>query len=413
MAQRLTDRAVKALKAPDGKYKITYDGDIPGFGLRVTKSGVKSFILNYAIHGRERRYTIGKYPAWSVAAAREEAGKLRQAIDTGHDPMAERNAKREAPTVNDLCDRYLKEHAPKKRTRSVATDKHHIDRHIRPALGKMKVAAVEYADVDRLFADVSKTTPITANRVAALLSKMFALAIRWQYRADNPVKGIERNQEKKRHRYMSADEMRRLTTALADYPYIQKVRASRDEALASGRKWRTLHRDKPLPKLKQSCDAIRLLMLTGARKGEVLAAKWEQFDLNAGTWTKPGATTKQKTDHRIPLSAPALALLSKMPHDDDYLFPDGDGGHQHDIKNAWAAICERAEINDLRIHDLRHTYASQLVSAGLSLPIIGALLGHTQAQTTARYAHLMDDPLREATERVGAAYESAGTGRGQ
>lgn len=411
MAQRLTDRTVKALKAPSGKYKITYDNDITGFGVRVTKSGVKSFILNYAIHGRERRYTIGKYPAWSVAAARDEAANLRQSIDTGNDPMGERNAKRKEPTVADLCDRYLKEHArAKKRASSADADEYNIDRHVRPALGKRKVSTIEYTDIDRLFADISTSKPITANRVAALLSKMFSLAIRWQYRADNPVKGIERNQEKKRHRYMSADELKRLTQALAEYPYWQKVRVAPAEALETGQKWRWHRREKPQAKLKQSCNVIRLLLLTGARKGEALAAKWEQFDFNAGTWTKPGATTKQKTDHRIPLSAPALALLSKMPRDGEYLFPDGDGGHQLDIKNAWAAVCERAEIDDLRIHDLRHSYASQLASTGLSLPIIGALLGHTQPQTTARYSHLQDDSLREATERVGAAYESSETG---
>jgi integrase len=147
--------------------------------------------------------------------------------------------------------------------------------------------------------------------------------------------------------------------------------------------------------------------LTGARRGEVQAARWRQFDIEAGTWTKPGATTKQKTEHRVPLSAPARQLLVELRAeaalDADYVFPShGERGHRVELKKDWAALCKAAEITDARIHDLRHTYASLLASAGLSLPIIGALLGHTQPATTARYAHLLDDPLKAATERVGA-----------
>ena len=142
--------------------------------------------------------------------------------------------------------------------------------------------------------------------------------------------------------------------------------------------------------------------LTGARRGEVLAATWDQFDLDLGVWTKPGATTKQKTEHRIPLSAPARQLIAELPRDSEYLFPGRGSSHRVEIKYAWAAVCKKAGIKGARIHDLRHTYASLLASSGLSLPVIGALLGHTQAQTTLRYAHLLDDPLRKATETVGA-----------
>ncbi len=411
MPQSLTDRTVKALKTPDKKYQITYDNLIPGFGVRTTSTGAKSFILNYAVNGRERRFTLGKYPAWSVAAARNEAGRLRQLIDTGRDPMAERNANRTEPTVRDLCDRYLKDHAKtKKRASSLKGDKSSIQRFIKPQLGGLKISAVSFTDIDRLHQKISKATPIQANRVVALLSKMFTLSIRWQYRTSNPVQGIERNQENRRKTYLKGDQMCRLTQALSDYPYIQKVRVSRAESLETGQKWKTIRRDKPLKQREQSCNVIRLLILTGARKGETLAARWDQIDFDAGTWTKPGATTKQKTDHTVPLSAPALALLSKMPRNGDYVFPGRDGGPQTDVKNTWASIQKMADIKNIRIHDLRHSYASQLASAGLSLPIIGALLGHTQAQTTQRYSHLFDEPLRKATETVGAAYEHAETG---
>jgi integrase len=208
----------------------------------------------------------------------------------------------------------------------------------------------------------------------ALLSKMMALAIRWNWRSDNPCRGIERNQEQKRKRYLSSDELVRLTAALAG------------------------HGD------QQAADIVRLLLLTGARKGELVGATWDQFDLENGIWTKPGATTKQATDHVVPLSAPArqlLAGLHKARDDSGYLFR-GRLGHRREIKDSWTGICKAAGIEGLRVHDLRHSFASSLAGAGFSLPIIGALLGHTQPATTARYAHLQDDPLRAATERAGA-----------
>ena len=140
-----------------------------------------------------------------------------------------------------------------------------------------------------------------------------------------------------------------------------------------------------------------MLLLTGARRGEVQGARWDHFDLESGVWTKPGSTTKQKTVHRAPLSAPARQLLSDIRSNSDtrseYVFPSRNS-HRVEVKRNWAAICRAAEIEDLRIHDLRHSYASLLASGGASLPVIGALLGHSQPATTARYAHLMDDPLR-------------------
>jgi integrase len=205
---------------------------------------------------------------------------------------------------------------------------------------------------------------------------MFGLAIKWKWRTDNPAKGIERNPENKRHRYLTSAEVEGLMVALAGHPD------------------------------QQAANIIRLLLLTGARRSEVQSARWDQFDLTSGVWTKPGATTKQKTQHRVPLSAPARQLLADLWAETEgsaeYVFPGRGGGHRVEFKRDWAAICTGAGITGARIHDLRHSFASILASAGLSLPIIGALLGHTQPQTTARYAHLLDDPLRAATERVGA-----------
>jgi integrase len=297
----------------------------------------------------------------------------------GDDPLGEVKATRDAPTVAEICDRFVEDHASRKSESTKSDYAAMIANDIKPALGSLKVADVTYSDVERLHRKITKRAPYAANRTVALLSKMFNLAMRWEMRSDNPAKGIERNQEHKRERYLSADELIRLSGALAE------------------------HDD------KDAANIIRLLLLTGARKGEVLSARWDQFDLDEGVWSKPAASTKQKTAHRVPLSAPARQVLvavrkaaDKNEVNSEFLFPGRLAGHRENVKDNWAVICKAAKISGARIHDLRHTYASVLASAGQSLPIIGALLGHTQASTTQRYAHLLDDPLRKATERAGA-----------
>jgi integrase len=405
--EKLTDSFVRSAKPPAGERNqvIHYDSEVKGFGVRVTRFGARAFILNYRARGVERRYTIGSYPDWKVATAREEAKRLKRLVDQGRDPMGERYEERAAPTVNDLVDRYLSEHAPRKRERSRRDDQSMIAQWIKPELGNQKVADVRHEDIERLHRKITtRGAPTRANRVAALLSKMFALAIRWEMRADNPARGLERNSEEKRTRYLSGDELRRLTEALAVYEN------------------------------QTAANAIRLLLLTGARRGELLAARWDQFDLKEGVWTKPSSHTKQKREHRVPLSGPTRQLLAEMREAADrraaganrapsrFLFParrarrplaeinvrgvaresQESDGHMVEIKRPWRAICALAGLSSVRVHDLRHSYASILASAGLSLPVIGALLGHTQPGTTSRYAHLFDDPLRAATERVGA-----------
>jgi integrase len=373
---KLTDNLLRRLPTPERGNRITYDDAVKGFGVRITTAGGRAFILNYRrkLDGRERRYTIGSFPDWGTTAAREEAKRLKRAIDGGADPVGEQEENRAAATVADLCARFERDYLPRNRSSTQRVYRQQIRTDILPALGQMKVAAVSHADIDGFHHRLTARAPTHANRTLAVLSRMFNLAIRWGWRADNPCRGVERNQEQKRHRYLSGAELTRLTKALAELD---------DQGAA---------------------NAVRLLLLTGARRGELLAAKWADIDLDGAVWIKPGATTKQRTEHRVPLSAGACQLLAKMRGraDTEWLFPARGGGHRPHINEAWIKLRKAADLNGARLHDLRHTFATALASSGWGLPTIGALLGHTTAQTTLRYSHLMDNPLRAATERAAA-----------
>jgi integrase len=386
MTQRLTDAVCKRLSLPNGKVNIIhFDSDMPGFGLRISTGGARSFVLNYRVRGtgRERRYTIGRFPNWTTAAARTEARRLRQLIDQGGDPLGDIEAERAAPTVADLARRFEDEHLPRLRPGSARHYYLILKNHIVPHFGHTKVSDVKFADCDALHRKITKAgDPYAANRTKAVLTKMFNLAIRWGLRGDNPASPVEANTEPERKRYASAGELVRLTAALARYQN------------------------------KKFADIIRLLLLTGARRGEVRSMRWADLNLTEGIWTKPGATTKQKTDHVVPLSAPARQLLSEIHaaqrDPSEWVFPSVRGdGHVIELQGDWVKLCRAAGITGLRAHDLRHTFASQLASSGASLPLIGALLGHAKPSTTARYAHLYQDPQRAAVERVAAVIAGA------
>src|SRR5579884_1582219 len=217
----LTDRIVRDLPAPARGSRITYDGGDPrrcvsGFGVRITAAGQRAFILNYWVRGLERRCTIGRFPEWTVAAAREEAKNLKRQIDQGRDPLREEQEEREAPTVRDLVVRWRQEQAPKKTSaRSRREDESLIRQWIEPALGSRKVCEIRPGDIDRLHHQITLAgTPVRANRTIALVKHLFNLAIRWEMRRDNPAVGVTWNHEEPITRYLSADELGRLTAAL-------------------------------------------------------------------------------------------------------------------------------------------------------------------------------------------------------
>jgi integrase len=357
MMPRLTDKTIWELPPATAGNRIFYDSPnrkgrdwTPGFGVRVTAAGARSFILNYRTKdGTERRLTIGTLPAWDLNAARTEARGLKRRVDAGEDPLADLRAVRGALTVADLSDRFIEEHLPSKRASTRAAYEGLIKRYFRPELGNRKVASITYDDVAKLHRNITTNKgACIANRALTVLSKMFSLAIRWKLRPDNPVKGVERNHEDKRTRYLTADEITRLLKALAEYQ----------------------HQD--------VAHAIRLLLLTGARKGEVLSMRWENIDLKARTWTKPGTSTKQKKVYRVPLSDPAIQILRhlyEMNAASDWVFPGRLAGkHLSAIDVDWVHVCKAANIHDAHINDLRHTYASLL--ARITTTCEGHFRGH-------------------------------------
>jgi integrase len=383
--ERLTKTIVDRL-APGPREYILWDAALPGFGVRVKSSGRKSAVVQYRSRrtGESRRKTIGQLgPLLTLHQARDEARALLGDAARGQDPIREERTQRAAPNMSHLSDDYLERHAvPKKRCRSVACDQAMLRNHVLPALGDMKVADVSRRDLERLHNRLRRT-PCQANRVLALLSKMFSLSIAWGWRMDNPARGIERFPEHRRERWLSEEELRRFVAALEVHPN------------------------------QRAASAIRMQLLTGARLGEVLNARWCDVDLRRGVWTKPSHHTKQKRTEHLPLSLATLALLESLrwgaAEDAVWLFPgDAPGKPLQDIKRFWASITREAGLRNYRRHDNRHTHASYLVSQGLSLEIVGRLLGHTSPLTTRRYAHLADSPLRAATEAFGARIAALG-----
>jgi integrase len=388
IAEKLSKTVVERIAAKD-RDVVVWDDALPGFGVRVKPSGMRSYIIQYRSRssGASKRLTIGQHgPLLTFDQAKKQARAILADAMRGEDPVEVRKAARSAPSVADLAADHLARHAvPKKRPKSVRDDLAMLDNTILPKLGAKKVESIGRRDVEAIHIAM-KDRPYQANRVLSLLSKMFNLAVEWQWRSDNPAKGIQRYYEEKRDRWLSDNELLRLCSVLDEHP---NARAA---------------------------NAIRLQLLTGARLGEVLAARKEDVDLDRGVWTKPSHQTKQKRTEHLPLSAQGLALVVSIIEASDpaspFLFPGKKPGQPlREIKKFWTTVTRRAGITDYRRHDNRHTYASHLVSSGLSLEIVGRLLGHTTAATTQRYAHLADDPLRAATNRFGS--KIAGFQRGE
>jgi integrase len=396
MPTKLDERTVRTAKAPAKGALSIWDSEVKGFGLRVfaptrrNPEGARSFFVNYRSAGIERRLTIGDFPVWSALAARNEAKSLHKRIDSGEDPARERREAREAPTVADLAERYRREHLPRKAPSSRKADWAMIEREILPVLGERKVAGIHFGDMAALHRGITASgRQVRANRVLSVASKMFALSLKpmagedapWRDAAQgNPVRGIERNREEGRERFFSSAELAALTDALAEH-------------------------DTP------AADCLRLIMLTGARPGEAMRARWSEFD-EPGYWSKPSAHTKQRKVHRVPLSPAAGELIDKLRRkraDDVFVFPGRAKGRPlRELRGVWGQVTRAAGLENALVYTLRHSFASVGAGGGLSLQIIGKLLGHTVARTTERYAHLSGNVLEEAAAKIGDAIAGAG-----
>ena len=406
---RISKRAVDTLACPVGKDReILWDADLAGFGVAVFPSGAKTYLVQFRKGGRSRRAIIGKHGRLTPDEARSEAKKLLGQIETGLDPVQAKKAARAIPTFKEVSQDFLKQHsAPKRKERTHSEYERLLEKRILPVIGTLRINDLDRVTVAKMHAAISKEAPISANRAIALVSSIWSWASRRDVvsLADNPCRGIERNREQGKERFLRSDEFARLGEAL---------RLAETEGLP----WdlelnhpRSKHRAKP-ERQKTKIDlfaiaAIRLLILTGARLGEILHLEWSQIDFERGIAFLIDSKTGRKP---VYLSAAALSVLAEIPRVEGNTFVivgAVKGKPRVDINKPWSAIKKAAQLNDLRVHDLRHSFAAIGAGASLGLPIVGKLLGHSQPKTTARYAHLDADPLKRAVDQIGDIVLSA------
>jgi len=380
MSQKITKRFVESITPVDGKELLLWDSEVKGFGVRVFPTGRRTYFVQYRNQAaRTRRQKIGQHGIITADQAREEAKKILGDVCKGDDPSAMRKNRKNMQTFAEFAEEYLEVYAKSaKKEKTYKEEVKLLNSILLKRFGNYPLDAITTRDFQQIHHEY-KDRIYQANRIRSLLHKMYNLAIEWGVVSNNPVSGVKNYKEQMRNRWLNDEEMQRLYKVLDSY-HNQNV-----------------------------ANIFRLLLLTGARKNEVLQATWDQFDLKKDVWTKPSHNTKQAKMEHLPLSSQTVILLGKMKKkagESPFCFPGKiHGQNLKDPKKAWATIRREAGLEGVRIHDLRHTYASHLVSSGLSLSIVGKLLGHTQASTTQRYAHLADEPLRKATAVFGNKVE--------
>ncbi|HEX2529431.1 MAG TPA: site-specific integrase [Geminicoccus sp.] len=384
---KLTKRVVDAALPETGEF--LWDDEVKGFGLRVRPTS-KTYYVQYKHDGATRRVKIGRHGPLLPEEARIEAKKILGAVARGQDPAQERNDKRKDLTVEEVCSRYLEHGASTLKASTREAVERAVRRHIVPLIGRKKLNALTGGDIERMMSAIGKGETATdertghrgrsivkggqgaAARTVAYLRSILAYAVRDKLRSDNPAAGIRLKPSRPMERFLSPAEIGRLGEALVE----AEMKGERVEVT----------------------NAIRLLLLTGARKQEVLQLRWNEVDLDGGYLRLGDSKTGRKV---IAIGAPARQLLAEMPRKGDYVFPAAKGnGPLVGLQKPWNAIRTAARLGDVRVHDLRHSHASTAVAAGESLFLTGKLLGHARPETTARYAHLADDPLRAAADRV-------------
>lgn len=408
-AVRLTKRFVDGVQPSAARYTI-FDDQLKGFGLRVSPSGEMSWIVEYRPHGggrgiAKRKVTLGTVGALTPDKARKAASKLLAQVRLGADPAEAKQEARRAMTVAELAACFLGEHVDAKR--KLATQKQYRDvlkRLVLPEIGTMKANAVGRGQIAKLHLK-HKATPFLANRLLAVVGAMFAFGEKRGFVEEgaNPARRIEKYREHRRERFLTVDELERVGAALREaetigFPWEVDEGQANAKHLAKPENRRTVLGP-------HATAAIRLLILTGARLREILELRWEQIDFGRGLLLLPDSKTGQKA---IVLNAPALSVLASLSRVGNYVIAGNDPEKPRaDLHRPWRMIQARAGLKGVRIHDLRHTYASFGAASGLGLPVIGKLLGHREAATTQRYAHLDNDPLRRASGAIGATIAAA------
>lgn len=405
----INKRSVDAFKCAAGKDReILWDSELAGFGLIAFPTGKKVYCVQYRKAGQSRRSRIGEHGRLTPDEARSLAKRHLGRVEEGADPIAERKADRAVRTLRQVADDFMALHmAAKRKGRTGEEYARLLKLHILPTLGSHRLKDLKRADVARLHARISRNSPFAANRAVAVLSSMWNWAARRDEVkfADNPARGVEKNREEGRERYLSGAELARLGDALREAETIGLPYRANPINPKSKHGPKEGARRPPMD--VHAVAAIRLLILTGARLREILEAKWDYVDIERGMLHLPDSKTGRKP---VYLSAPAMEVLTILPRLDGnpYIIPgDKPGAPRSDLKKPWAAIRMAADLGDVRLHDLRHSFASVGAGASLGLPVIGRLLGHSQPATTARYAHLDADPLRKAADTIGAAISGA------
>lgn len=405
MPIKITKSVIDKLEPKEKDYFL-WDETLKGFGIKITPKGVKVYIAQYRTAGGRRgtvkRVTIGKHGSpWTPDAARDEAKQILALVVQGEDPAENKRIQRTMLTVSELCDEYLQEGTSSKKESTLVSDRGRIERHIKPLIGKLPVNSITQQDIKRLMNDIAQgktATNIktglrgraivtggkgTATRTVGLLGGIFSYAVELGLIDGNPVHGIKRFKDKKNERFLSSEELALVGQAL-------------DKAAEDN-------------KNTHAIAIIRLLIFTGARRGEIEGLKWKEVDIPGHRLNLEDSKTGQKS---ISLNEVAMAILEEQRKTkrvkSSYVFPSERGeGHYVGTARFWSKLRETIELDDVRIHDLRHTFASIGVSSGTPLMIVGKLLGHTDHSTTQRYAHLGENPVNIAVEQIGAEIEKA------
>jgi integrase len=376
---KLTKRMVEGAEVKPGEYML-WDGELPGFGIRIMPSGRRTYMVQYRAGRRSRRMVIGPHGVLTADQARSMAVQVLAEVRTGSDPAGARKERRDAVTVVELADRFEKEHVAVHLKESTAKEyRRNLRRFILPVLGRHRVTDVTRADVAKFHHDL-RHVPYQANRNLEIISKMFNLAEMWGLRPDgsNPRRHIRKYPEQKRERFLRAGELRRLGDVLGEME---------EERL----------------ELPSAIVAVRLLALTGCRLNEIMKLRWEHVDLSDEVLRLPDSKTGAKMVHLGRAAVDVLRSMERQPFNPHVIAGICAGRPLSDLQPFWQRLRARAGLKDVRLHDLRHTFASVAVASGQGLPMIGKLLGHSQVQTTARYAHLAGDPVRAAANDVSEA----------